>query len=99
MHPAQPQLFLTAGSDGRLLMYDMRQPAKSEAIMLAGFSYGFHSVQFNPWEARLVVGANQKFGIGLYDVRKPKSTVMRYMSRSSMHARSVFRLFRKKTCY
>eukprot|EP00088_Acartia_fossae_P028888 TRINITY_DN2969_c0_g1_i1.p1 TRINITY_DN2969_c0_g1~~TRINITY_DN2969_c0_g1_i1.p1 ORF type:complete len:951 (-),score=207.47 TRINITY_DN2969_c0_g1_i1:858-3710(-) len=87
VHPAQPQLFLTAGSDGRLLMYDMRQPAKSEAIMLAGFSYGFHSVQFNPWEARLVVGANQKFGIGLYDVRKPKSTVMRYMSRSSMHAR------------
>jgi WD repeat-containing protein 22 len=87
VHPVQSDLFLTACSDGRLLMYDMRQPATSEAIMIAGCSYAYHSVQFNPVEHRLLVGANQKFGIGLYDIRKPRSTVLSYHSRSSMHAR------------
>lgn len=87
VHPEQPNLFLTACSDGRILMYDMRRPVKSEAIMITGCSYAFHSVQFNPVEHRLLVAANQKTGIGLYDVRKPRSTVLNYNSKSSMHAR------------
>ena len=52
VHPEQPNLFVTACSDGRILLYDMRQPATSEALMIIGFSYTFHSVQFNPAEPR-----------------------------------------------
>jgi len=87
VHPTQADLFTTACSDGRLLLFDLRQPPTSEALRIAGFSHAFHSVHFNPVEHRLLVGANQKFGIGLYDIRKPKSTVLNYFSKSSMHAR------------
>jgi hypothetical protein len=38
--------------------------------MVAGYSYAFHSVQFNPVEPRLVLAANQKAGIGLWDLRQ-----------------------------
>lgn len=55
--------------------------------MIAGFSHAFHAVQFNPVEPRLLVAANQKHGIGLWDIRNPRSCALKYESRSSMHVR------------
>jgi WD repeat-containing protein 22 len=44
--------------------------------MVAGYSYAFHSVQFNPVEPRLLIAANQKAGIGLWDIRQAFKTFL-----------------------
>jgi hypothetical protein len=44
-------------------------------MMVAGSSYAFHSVQFHPTEPRLLIAANQKTGIGLWDIRSVGSFV------------------------
>ena len=87
VHPENPDLFSTACSDGRVLLFDMRQPPSADPLMVAGFSHAFHAVQFNPVEPRLLVAANQKLGISLWDIRKPGSVVLKYESRSSMYVR------------
>ena len=87
VHPDNADLFTTACSDGRVLLFDMRQPPKEEPLMIAGFSHAFHAVHFNPVEPRLLVTANQKRGIGLWDIRRPGTMVLKYESRSSMHVR------------
>jgi len=90
VHPANHNLFLTACSDGRVLLYDMRQRVGEEPIMLAGYSHAFHAVAFNPTEPRLVVTANQKHGIGLWDLRKPGRVVMEYGSMGGRQQTSMY---------
>ena len=46
-----------------------RLPSSADPLMVAGNSYAFHSVQFHPTEPRLLIAANQKTGIGLWDLR------------------------------
>lgn len=46
--------------------------------MLAGYSHAFHAAVFNPREPRLVATANQKHGLGLWDIRKPQHCVLEY---------------------
>lgn len=87
VHPENPDLFATACSDGRVLLFDMRQNPSEDPLMIAGFSHAFHAVQFNSVEPRLLVAANQKHGIGLWDIRNPRSCALKYESRSSMHVR------------
>ena len=87
VHPSNSDLFVTACSDGRVQLFDMREPANVDPLMIAGFSHAFHAVHFNPVEPRLLVAANQKIGIGLWDIRKPGSIVLKYESRSSMYVR------------
>jgi len=90
VHPANHNLFLTACSDGRVLLYDTRQRVGEEPIMLAGYSHAFHAVAFNPTEPRLVVTANQKHGIGLWDLRKPGRVVMEYGSMGGRQQTSMY---------
>jgi len=90
VHPDNHNLFLTACSDGRVLLYDTRQRVGEEPIMLAGYSHAFHAVAFNPLEPRLVVTANQKHGIGLWDVRKPGRVVMEYGSMGGRQQTSMY---------
>ena len=78
VHPTNANVFVTAGSDGRVLMYDVRMKAGDEPVMLAGYSYAFHAVMFNPTEPRLIATANQKHGLGLWDVRRPQTAVLEY---------------------
>jgi len=87
VHPHQADIFTTACSDGRVLLFDMRLPPSTDSIMVAGYSHAFHAVQFNPVEPRLLVTANQKHGMGLWDVRRPGKCVLQYESTSSMHVR------------
>ncbi|XP_074646656.1 DDB1- and CUL4-associated factor 5-like [Tubulanus polymorphus] len=76
-HPTNNELFASACEDGRILIYDLRQ-STSDPFCLANYVSAMHSVMFNPVEPRLIVTANAKDGIGLWDIRKPKSCVLRY---------------------
>ena len=58
--------------------------------MIAGYSYAFHAVQFNPVEPRLLVAANQKHGIGLWDVRKPEKVVLEYGAMGGRHQSCMY---------
>lgn len=78
VHPSNSNIFLTACSDGRVMLFDLRARPGEEPVMLAGYSHAFHAVQFNPVEPRLVVTANQRHGVGLWDVRKPGRLVLEY---------------------
>ena len=78
VHPDNGNLLLTACSDGRVMLYDLRAGPGEEPLMLAGYSHAFHAVQFNPVAPRLVVTANQRHGVGLWDVRRPGKLVLEY---------------------
>jgi len=78
VHPDNDHVFLSAGGDGRVLIYDIRQKSGEEPIMLAGYSMAFHAAVFNPMEPRLVATANQQHGLGLWDIRKPQHCVLEY---------------------
>ena len=90
VHPDNNNIFLSASSDGRVLLFDMRVRPEEDPLMIAGFSHAFHAAQFNPVEPRLIVSANQKHGIGLWDVRRPMRAVLEYGGlggqQSSMYA-------------
>jgi len=87
VQPETSDLFVTACSDGRILLFDMRQPPTAEPLMVTGCSHPFHAVQFNPVEPRLLATANTKQGISLWDIRRPNHALVKYESRSSMSVR------------
>ena len=92
VNPLNSNIFLTACSDGRVLLYDLRQKPGEEPLLLAGYSHAFHAAQFNPCEPRLVVTSNQKMGLGLWDVRRPGTLVLGYggaggVTETSMYVR------------
>ena len=60
-------------------------------LLLSGYSHAFHAAQFNPVEPRLLVTANQKHGIGLWDVRRPRRMVSIDQSEVSIKAHVCFR--------
>lgn len=79
VNPENGNVFATACDDGRVLVYDMREPpATADAICLASYTSSMHAVMYNPAEPRLLATANAKEGLGLWDVRKPKSCLLRY---------------------
>lgn len=75
--PCNPSVFASACDDGRLLIFDIRDSA-AEPFCVANYTSSMHSVMYNPVEPRLLATANAKEGVGLWDVRKPKSCVLRY---------------------
>ncbi|XP_067012561.1 DDB1- and CUL4-associated factor 5 [Anabrus simplex] len=89
--PLNDSVFASACDDGRILIYDIREPVSTEPFCLASYSSSFHGVMFNPVEPRLVTTANSKEGVGLWDVRKPREVLMRYgdpsVSQSCMSVR------------
>ncbi|KRT85832.1 WD40 domain-containing protein, partial [Oryctes borbonicus] len=62
INPQSDHVLATAGDDGRILIYDIRDPVP-EAICLAKQNTGFHSVVFHPTNPRLLVSANADEGI------------------------------------
>ncbi|KAJ9582382.1 hypothetical protein L9F63_003275, partial [Diploptera punctata] len=76
--PINDNVFASACDDGRVLIYDIREPVGTEAFCLASYNSAFHAVMFNPVESRILTTANSKEGVGLWDVRKPRQVVMRY---------------------
>lgn len=76
--PCNDNVFASACDDGRILIYDIRQPSSSDPFVLASYSSPFHGVMFNPTEARIVATANAKEGAGLWDVRMPQKVLLEY---------------------
>ncbi|WAR18248.1 DCAF5-like protein [Mya arenaria] len=75
--PTNPSVFASACDDGRILIYDTRDSC-ADPFVLANYASSMHSVMYNPVEPRLLVTANAKEGVGLWDVRKPLSCLLRY---------------------
>ncbi|KAK7488349.1 hypothetical protein BaRGS_00020323 [Batillaria attramentaria] len=79
--PNNDNIFASACDDGRVLIYDTREPASTDPFVLASYTSSMHAVMYNPMEPRLLVTANAKEGVGLWDIRKPRSCVLRYGGR------------------
>ncbi|KAK3093824.1 hypothetical protein FSP39_020659 [Pinctada imbricata] len=77
--PSNDNVFASACDDGRILIYDIRLPPQSaDAFVLANYTSSMHAVMYNPVEPRLLATANAKEGLALWDVRKPRSCILRY---------------------
>jgi DDB1- and CUL4-associated factor 5 len=50
-----PAIFATAGSNGQVLLFDIRDASSDDEVTLATSIRPFHSVAFNPVEPRLFV--------------------------------------------
>ncbi|XP_037097112.1 DDB1- and CUL4-associated factor 5 [Syngnathus acus] len=84
--PVNDNVFASSSDDGRVLIWDTREPPYGEPFCLANYSSAFHSVMFNPVEPRLLATANSKEGVGLWDIRKPRSTLLRYGGSMSLQS-------------
>ncbi|XP_060077091.1 DDB1- and CUL4-associated factor 5-like [Ylistrum balloti] len=76
--PNNISVFASACDDGRILVYDIREPPSSDPFCLANYTSSMHAVMYNPVDPRLLATANAKEGIGLWDIRKPRSCLLRY---------------------
>ncbi|XP_041668518.1 DDB1- and CUL4-associated factor 5 isoform X1 [Cheilinus undulatus] len=84
--PVNDNVFASSSDDGRVLIWDTREPPNAEPFCLASYPSAFHSVMFNPVEPRLIATANSKEGVGLWDIRKPRSSLLRYGGSMSLQS-------------
>ncbi|XP_068436958.1 DDB1- and CUL4-associated factor 5 [Clinocottus analis] len=84
--PVNDNVFASSSDDGRVLIWDTREPPSTEPFCLASYPSAFHSVMFNPVEPRLIATANSKEGVGLWDIRKPRSSLLRYGGSMSLQS-------------
>lgn len=76
--PNNNNVFASACDDGRILIIDIREPATRDYFCLAEYASSMHAVMYNPVEPRLLATANAKEGVGLWDVRKPRTALLRF---------------------
>ncbi|KAL0969431.1 hypothetical protein UPYG_G00227300 [Umbra pygmaea] len=84
--PVNDNVFASSSDDGRVLIWDTREPPHGEPFCLANYPSAFHSVMFNPTEPRLLATANSKEGVGLWDIRKPRTSLLRYGGSMSLQS-------------
>ncbi|KAK6306868.1 hypothetical protein J4Q44_G00220160 [Coregonus suidteri] len=84
--PVNDNVFASSSDDGRVLIWDTREPPHGEPFCLANYPSAFHSVMFNPAEPRLLATANSKEGVGLWDIRKPRTSLLRYGGSMSLQS-------------
>uniref|UniRef100_A0A8C5GL25 Ddb1 and cul4 associated factor 5 n=1 Tax=Gouania willdenowi TaxID=441366 RepID=A0A8C5GL25_GOUWI len=84
--PVNDNVFASSSDDGRVLIWDTREPPHGEPFCLASYPSAFHSVMFNPVEPRLLATANSKEGVGLWDIRKPRSSLLRFGGSMSLQS-------------
>ncbi|KAL3286132.1 hypothetical protein HHI36_000644 [Cryptolaemus montrouzieri] len=81
VNPQNDNILATAGDDGRILLYDLRETPNPDAVQcLAKQKTGFHSVMFNPTNPRWLTTANSEEGIALWDCRKPREQLIHFDS-------------------
>ncbi|CAG9789403.1 unnamed protein product [Diatraea saccharalis] len=76
--PFNCRVVATAGNDGRLLLFDTRQSVH-ESLVISRSRKAFHGVMFHPQQVGMVVSANARDGVALWDLRSPKHPVLRYV--------------------
>lgn len=88
--PLNDNVFASACDDGRVCIWDIRGPAR-DPFVLARSSSAYHAVMYNPQLSRIVATANSKEGVAIWDVRMPKTPLLRYTGTllSSQSAMSV----------
>ncbi|RWS03316.1 DDB1- and CUL4-associated factor 5-like protein [Dinothrombium tinctorium] len=89
--PINDNIFATACDDGRIFIWDLREPNLRDPLTLIRSQSAFHAVMHNPVEPQFLATANSKEGIGLWDIRKPKNCLLQYNGgiMSSQSAMSV----------
>ncbi|XP_062502276.1 DDB1- and CUL4-associated factor 5-like isoform X2 [Corticium candelabrum] len=75
--PDHDGIFLSAGDDGRVLLWDTRMP-ESPCTCVARYTRPFHAAVFHPIEPRFVATANAGEGVGLWDIRQPQKCLTMY---------------------
>lgn len=80
VNPQNDYVIATAGDDGRILIFDIRETNNTDPLCVAKQKTGFHSVMFNPFNSRLLATANSEAGISLWDYRKPREELVHYDS-------------------
>ncbi|CAK1550467.1 unnamed protein product [Leptosia nina] len=78
--PFNERVISTAGNDGRLLLFDTRQSVH-ESLVIARSVKEFHGVMFHPQQVGILVSANARDGVALWDLRSPKHPVLRYVGK------------------
>ncbi|CAG4957437.1 unnamed protein product [Colias eurytheme] len=76
--PFNERVISTAGNDGRLLLFDTRQSVH-ESLVISRSRKAFHGVMFHPQQVGILVSANARDGVALWDLRSPKHPVLRYV--------------------
>ncbi|XP_059053238.1 uncharacterized protein LOC131847638 isoform X2 [Achroia grisella] len=76
--PYNERVVTTAGNDGRLLLFDTRQSVH-ESLVISKSRKSFHGVMFHPHQVGVLVSANARDGVALWDLRSPKHPVLRYV--------------------
>lgn len=83
VNPQNDDILATAGDDGRILLYDIREWPSTDAVQcLSKQKTGFHSVMYCPTNPRLLTSANSEEGISLWDSRKPKEPLIHFDSKA-----------------
>ncbi|XP_006814220.1 DDB1- and CUL4-associated factor 5-like [Saccoglossus kowalevskii] len=78
VQPDNDNIYASACDDGRVLIWDIRDRSGQEPFVLANYTSAFHAVVYNPVEPTLLATASSKEGVGLWDVRAPRTCLLRY---------------------
>ncbi|XP_063831264.1 DDB1- and CUL4-associated factor 5 isoform X1 [Ostrinia nubilalis] len=78
--PSDDRVVATAGNDGRLLIFDTRI-SLYQSLVLSRSRKPFHGVMFHPQQMGVLVSANARDGVALWDLRRPQHPVVRYAGR------------------
>ncbi|CAK1583761.1 unnamed protein product [Parnassius mnemosyne] len=76
--PFNERVVATAGNDGRLLLFDTRHSVH-ESLIISRSRKAFHGVMFHPQQVGVLVSANARDGVALWDLRSTKHPVLRYV--------------------
>ncbi|XP_062534582.1 DDB1- and CUL4-associated factor 5-like isoform X1 [Armigeres subalbatus] len=74
--PSNDNIFATAGEDGKILIFDLRD--SSDVMCVSRCRSPYHAVMHHPFDAGFIVTANAKEGAALWDLRSPKLPTIRY---------------------
>ncbi|XP_063539342.1 DDB1- and CUL4-associated factor 5 [Cydia strobilella] len=92
--PYNDRVVSTAGNDGRLLLFDTRQSVH-ESLVISRSRKAFHGVMFHPTQKDILVSANARDGVALWDLKSPKRPLIRYTGTNGPFQNSMSVRFNK----
>lgn len=77
--PSNDNAFAAACENGRIYLFDCRESYNQDNMpILISKRSAFHAVQHNPLVPNLLVTANSKKGVTLWDLRWPRNALLKY---------------------